>query len=160
MPDNSVALKSFLGKNPLAGVMSTSEQVDQKYPPAPDDDRNAMLKYCLELAPNIPSGEAWQGDCLFVEESKHEENINGVDYITFKPNTLVYAFSEKNPGYEEIKNADFGICFHTIYSATGEGRNQSFNVDVSRINAPSNFYLLSPALKYDKSSFNLKSIYG
>ena len=156
LPDNSVSLKSFLGKNTI--VMSTPEDVDKKYPAAEGDDRNAMLKYCLQLAPSIPSGEAWQGDCLFVRESKKEENINGVDYITFKPNTLVYAFSEKNPGYENVKNADFGICFHTIYR--GEDKSQTFNVDVSRINAPSNFYLLSPALKYDKSSFNLQLIYS
>ena len=112
-----------------------------------------MLKYGLELAHYIPSGECWQGDCLFTKDSKRTEEILGKEYITFQPNKIIYAFSEDNPGYEEVKNADFGIAFHTIYS--GQDKKQSFKVDVSRLNVPSSIYVMSPALTVNKKSFNL-----
>ena len=117
-----------------------------------------MLRYGLEIAKHIPPGEAWQGDCLFTKDSKKEEEINGVDYITFQPNKIIYAFSEDNPGYEQVKNADFGIAFHTIYK--GEDKNQSFKVDASVLNVPNNIYIMSPALNKpsDTKIFNLDRV--
>ena len=93
---------------------------------------------------------------MFTKDSKREENILGKDYITFQPNKIIYAFSEENPGYEQVKNADFGICFHTIYR--GPEKKQSFKVDASKLNVPDNIYIMSPALKYDKNKFNVSSI--
>ena len=136
-PDNSIALKGFISGPQNA--ISSPEQVDQKYPDEDRADMREMLKYGLELAKYIPEGEAWQGDCLFTKGSKREEEILGKDYITFQPNKIIYAFSEDNPGYEQVKNADFGIAFHTIYS--GEDKHQSFNVDASQLNVPDNIYI-------------------
>ena len=65
-PDNSIALKSFLSGPQTA--MSTPEQIDEKYGDRPT--MSQMLKYALELAPHIPAGECWQGDCLFTKDSK------------------------------------------------------------------------------------------
>lgn len=151
-PDNSVALKGFT--NGPQTAISTPEQVDQKYGDRPT--MSQMLKYGLELAPHIPAGECWQGDCLFTSNSKKEEEIFGKDYITFQPNKIIYAFAEDQPGYEQVKNADFGICFHTIYRGTQ--KQQSFRVDPKRLDAPSNFYIMSPAIKANKKSFDLKGI--
>lgn len=64
-----------------------------------------------------------------------------------------------------MKNADFGIAFHTIYKAGGNGEKvQSFNVDPKRIDAPDNFYIMSPAIsasnnKDDYNVDNLESTY-
>lgn len=143
LPNNSVSLKSFVKDTAADNCISSPEQVDQKYGDRPTMAQ--MLKYGLELAKSIPAGECWQGDCLFTKDSKREEEINGKDYITFQPNKIIYAFSEGQPGYEQVKNADFGICFHTIYS--GENKAQTFKVDPTRLkNVPSNFYIMSPAL--------------
>lgn len=153
-PDNSVALKGFLSGPQNA--ISTPEQVDAKYGDRPG--MSQMLKYGLQIAKEIPSGEAWQGDCLFVKDTKREEEINGKDYITFQPNKIIYAFSEDNPGYEKVKNADFGIAFHTIY--TGEDKHQSFKVDPSKLNVPDNIYIMSPTLNRPKDVkvFNLDGV--
>jgi len=152
-PDNGIALKGFV--NGPQNVMTSKEEIDQKY-----GDRatmKQMLYYGLELAKCIPDGECWQGDCLFTSDSKKEENILGKDYITFQPNKIIYAFSEDQPGYEEVKNAVFGICFHTIYS--GENKSQTFKCNPTRLkNVPSNFYIMSPALNVNKESFNVDQI--
>ena len=137
-PDNSIALKSFV--NGPSTSMSSDEEIDRKYSDRPD--MAEKLKQCLKLSKYIPTGEAWQGDCLFTQNDLKEETINDVTYVTFHPNKIVYAFSEDNPGYNKIKNADFGIAFHTIYTINDGKISQSFDVDNSKIQAPDNFYLL------------------
>lgn len=137
-PNNSIALKSFV--NGPKTALSTNEQIDERYGDRPDMARK--LKWCLELSKYIPNGEAWQGDCLFTKNDLKEEEINNIKYLTFHPNKIVYAFSEDNPGYNKVKNADLGIAFHTIYTINNGNISQSFDVDNLKINAPSNFYLL------------------
>lgn len=154
-PNDSICLKSFINGPEKAKVISSEEELRSgRYADSPK--MLEMLSYCLELAKHIPSGEAWQGDCLFTKDTKQEREINGKNYITFLPNTIIYAFSEDNPGYENIKNADFGIAFHTIYSGSADNLSQSFRVDASRLNLPNNIYVLSPVLN---SSTN-KEDYG
>ena len=138
-------------------VISTLEDIESKYNDRPGMSK--MLEYCLELSRYIPSGEAWQGDCLFISNTKKEREINGTDYITFQPNKIIYAFSENNPGYEDVKNAEFGIAFHTIYTGDVENKSQNFNVKAEDLNVPSKFYILSPALSItNKQEFNLDEI--
>ena len=147
-PDNSIALKGFTSGPNTA--MSSEEQIDQKYGDRPD--MAAKLKLGLELARYIPKGECWQGDCLFSHDDIREEEINGQFYLTFQPNKIVYAFKEPDPNYEAVRDADFGIAFHTIYRSAGNGeKSQSFDIDPTRIHAPSNFYIMSPAINASKS---------
>lgn len=154
-PDNSIALKSFIGSAKTA--ISSIEDIDAKYGDRPE--MAEKLKYCLQLASYIPEGEAWQGDCLFTQMDLREQNIKGINYLTFHPNKIVYAFSEDNPGYEQVKDAEFGIAFHTIYKDAGNGaKNQSFRVDASRLNAPSQFYIMSPALDTSKLTFDMEKL--
>lgn len=150
-PDNSICLKSFVAN--ANNVLSSEEDIMKKY-----GDRPSMaekLVACLELAKLIPAGEAWQGDCLFSSDDKDIEEIRGKEYITFQPNKIVYAFSEENPGYENVKNADFGIAFHTVYKDDGNGgKSQSFRPAIESINWPEWVYVMSPALSLDNNSFN------
>ena len=142
-----------MGKNPH--VLSSVEDIQREKPYVAD-----KLIPCLELAKYIPAGQAWQGDCLFSKEDLKERKINGKKYLTFLPNTLIYAFGEDNPNYERVKNADFGIAFHTIYTGEVGNLSQSFKVKASDINAPDRFYILSPALsrELDKKDFDTKAI--
>lgn len=155
-PDNSICLKSFIGgaKNAISSV----EEVEEKYGDRPV--MSTMLRYCLEIAPHIPANEAWQGDCLFTSNSKKEREINGTNYLTFQPNKIIYAFSEDNPGYEQVKNADFGIAFHTIYKPGEDGeKEQSFDIDPSILNVPNNIYIMSPSLgDVNKDNFNMSEL--
>ena len=155
-PDNSIALKGFV--NGPQTAMSSEEEIDKKYGDRPD--MADKLKQGLKLAKYIPSGEAWQGDCLFTQSTLEEREINGKNYLTFQPNKIIYAFSEDNPGYNRVKSADFGIAFHTIYRVNNGKLSQSFRVNTERLNAPNNFYLLSPAINQNlnKDSFDLSHI--
>ena len=69
----------------------------------------------LEVEPNI----VYQGDVLFTGPDKRRETIDGVDYITFTPNTLTYAIqvSYDSPVYRNVKDAVFGIVVHTKYNS-------------------------------------------
>ena len=151
-PDNSISLKSFItGSNDNS--MSSDEDIETKY--SGRQDMIDKLKWCLKLAKCIPSGEAWQGDCLYT--SLKEQNINGTDYLVFHPNKIVYAVSEHNKSYEQIKNSKFGICMHTIY--TGLSKSQSFNVDLSRLhNVPDDIYVMSPAIDIKQATFDTAAI--
>ena len=151
-PDNSISLKSFISSS-NDNSMSSDTDIDEKYSGRPD--MADKLKWCLKLSKCIPSGEAWQGDCLYT--SLKEQTINGIDYLTFHPNKIVYAINEHNKSYEQIKNSKFGICMHTIY--TGANKNQSFNVDVSRLhNVPNDIYVMSPVIDIKQATFDTSEI--
>lgn len=150
-PDNSICLKSFV--NNANNCLSSEEDIMRKYGDRPE--MAEKLKYCLELSHYIPKGEAWQGDCLFTKLDLIEQEINGIKYLTFHPNKIVYAFSEDNIGYEKVKNAEFGIAFHTIYKDAGNGsKSQSFKVDLTRLDVPSKFYLMSPNVNTSSATFD------
>ena len=154
-PDNSICLKSFVAN--ANNVISTEDEIMSKY-----GDRPSMaekLVYCLQLAKLIPEGEAWQGDCLFSTDDKKVEEIRGKEYITFQPNKIVYAFSEDNPGYEDVKNAEFGIAFHTVYKDDGHGgKTQSFRPETDKVLWPNWAYIMSPALNVNKDKFDIDRI--
>lgn len=154
-PDNSICLKSFVAN--ANNVISTEDEIMSKY-----GDRPSMaekLVYCLQLAKLIPEGEAWQGDCLFSTDDKKVEEIRGKEYITFQPNKIVYAFSEDNPGYEDVKRAEFGIAFHTVYKDDGNGgKTQSFRPETDKVPWPSWAYIMSPALNVNKDKFDIERI--
>ena len=157
-PDNSICLKSFVAN--ANNVLSSEEEIEERY-----GDRAEMaekLKFGLELAKYIPEGECWQGDCLFTQRDLKEQEIDGTKYLTFQPNKIVYAFSEENEGYEKVRDAAFGIAFHTIYKAGKDGgKTQSFRVDPERLKGiPDYFYIMSPAINSAKSNsnFDIKAI--
>jgi len=154
-PDNSICLKSFVTS--ANNCISTFDEIDKRYGDRPE--MAEKLRYALRIAKAIPEGEAWQGDCLFTRQDLKEKEIEGVKYLTFHPNKIIYAFSEENPDYERVKDAEFGICFHTIYIDAGGGKkNQSFNVDASRIKVPEYIYILSPAVDVDEGKFEIEEI--
>jgi len=156
-PDNSICLKSFLTSN--KNCLSSYEDIESKYGDRPD--MVSKLRYCLDIARYIPSGEAWQGDCLYTKSTLKEIEIEGQEYLTFQPNKIIYAFTEENPDFEMIKDSDFGICFHTRYTGDLENKTQSFNIDVSELGGvPDNIYIMSPKLdvKKNSKSYNVEKI--
>ena len=159
-PDDSICLKSFLSKSGgINNCLSSAEDIQAKYGDKPDMAQKLM--YSLMLAKFIPEGQAWQGDCLYTHDELEEVEIDGIKYLTFKPNTIVYAVSEDNPSYDTIKNSDFGICFHTIYTGNIEHKSQSFNVNALKLSdVPNNIYIMSPALTIPKEAekYNLDKI--
>jgi len=87
-----------------------------------------------ELSPLGITG-VMQGDVMFTPTIKKNQTIDGKDYITFKPNTIVYAIPVDDPLAEKIGPAKLGVVFHTKYTGSGavNQMSASFNVDVSNI---------------------------
>ena len=143
-PDNSICLKSFV--NGAANCLSSIDDIMEKYGDRPE--MSEKLICALSLAKYIPAGEAWQGDCMFTHSTISYQEIEGIDYVTFQPNKIVYCIPLYSDSINQITEAEFGIAFHTIYRNAGNGqKRQYFDVDVTKLQAPDQFYLMSVNLQ-------------
>lgn len=56
-----------------------------------------------------------QGDIMFTKGDLNAESIDGEKYITFQPNTIVYAVPAKSDLAKQITKANLGVVWHTTY---------------------------------------------
>lgn len=106
-----VAKKGVFNKDPK--VYKTAAEVDADA----SGDLAAKLKIALaEFSKlGIKSG-VYQGDLMFTKADLKSETIDGVEYITFHPNTIVYAVPAKSDLAKKIKAAKIGVVWHTTYT--------------------------------------------
>ena len=92
-----------------------------------------------------------QGDMMFTQNDLESTEVDGIQYITFQPNTIVYAVPSRSALAQKIQKAKIGIVFHTTYTGTSlEEMGASFGADVSGLgNSDSIWY--SSAEYEDKS---------
>ena len=105
-----VAKKGVFNKNPK--VYKTASEIDADT----SGDLAAKLKVALvELKKlGIKSG-VYQGDLMFTDDLKRE-TIDGEEYTTFHPNTILYAVPYNTPLAKKIRTAKIGIVWHTTYT--------------------------------------------
>jgi len=71
----------------------------------------------------------YQGDIMFTKKDLKKQTIDGRKYVTFHPNTIVYAVPVE--AAKDIMRAKIGVVWHTYYSgATFEKMNASFGVTI------------------------------
>ena len=106
-----VAKKGIFNKNPK--LYKSREDIDADL----SGELNSTFKILLDELKKlgIKTG-IYQGDLLFVDGDKKIDTIDGVEYITFHPNTIVYAIPVKSSLAKRINSARVGIAFHTTYS--------------------------------------------
>lgn len=63
----------------------------------------------------IKSG-VYQGDLMFVSETLKKVTIDGEEYLTFHPNTIVYAVPYASALARRIREAKIGVVWHTTYT--------------------------------------------
>lgn len=63
----------------------------------------------------ITSG-IYQGDLMFTKGDTKKEIIDGETYLTFQPNTIVYAVPFKSELASNIRKAEIGVVWHTTYT--------------------------------------------
>ena len=74
-----------------------------------------------------------QGDIMFTNDLS-TESIDGESYITFQPNTIVYAVPKNSELGKTISKAKLGVVFHTTYTGKDfESMKASFGVDLSKL---------------------------
>ena len=122
---------------------TTNEEVDEAYNDAdhPESFRD-MLKWCISLSKQIPEGEAYQGDCLFTNDTLTNETIGGKNYLCFQPNKVVYGVLEGTEDWKMVGCASFGIALHTKYTGSIDHLEQSFNFKLDWFDGNENYYLM------------------
>jgi hypothetical protein len=74
-----------------------------------------------------------QGDIMFTNDLK-SESIDGTAYITFQPNTIVYAVPKDSKLGKTISKAKLGVVWHTTYTGKDfESMKAKFGVDLSKL---------------------------
>lgn len=109
----------------------SEEMIDYYYGGGPAE----VLKVVFRELRDLPFQDVLQGDVMFTPAIKKTTTIEGVKYITFKPNTIMYAVPATDPLGEKIAQSHLGIVFHTKYTgkkAVNE-MSASFGVDVSKL---------------------------
>lgn len=133
-PDNGkffVGSKSIFNKD--AKLNYTPQDIDDNHGHAPG--LVSKLKVALRYLPKLGIKGILQGDMMFAKDDIIERNIDGVDYITFQPNTIVYAVPSDSKLASAMTSAQLGIVFHTSYSgATMDDMKASFNIDIKNLN--------------------------
>ena len=130
-PENSkffVGSKSIFNKTPK--INYTPQDIDDNHPPG----LASKLKVALEHLPKLGIKGVLQGDMMFAKEDLAIKTIEGERYVTFHPNTIVYAVPLGSDLGKEILNSKMGIVFHTEYTGTKlEDMKSSFNININRL---------------------------
>ena len=95
-------------------------------------DLNAKLKLALEEFPKLGITGVIQGDFLYSREDISEVDIDGASYITFHPNTIVYAIPKGSNLAKEILASRIGVVWHTRYRGeTFETMSATFGEEIA-----------------------------
>jgi hypothetical protein len=131
-PENGkffVGTKSVFAKN--AKLNYTDKDIDENHP---SEGLANKLKLALAFLPKLDIKGVLQGDMMFSKGDIKTDTIEGEEYITFQPNTIVYAVPVKSKLAQTMLAAQIGIVFHTSYSGkTLETMKASYNIDVGRL---------------------------
>jgi hypothetical protein len=132
-----VAKKSLFNKTPL---FYTSEQEINDASELSGQLKEKFLtsfKYLSKLSWNT----IMQGDLMYTNDKKMTK-IDGKSFITFQPNTIMYAVDINSKLGKTIASSKMGIVFHTTYSgSTIEDLGASFGANTSSLGSSSDVWV-------------------
>jgi len=128
-PENGkffVGTKGVFNVNPKLNY--TDEDIDKNHP---TEGLNQKLKVALRYLPKLGIKGVLQGDMMFTKGDIKKQVISGESYITFQPNTIVYAVPSEIKLARSMLDAQIGVVFHTSYTGKKmQDMKASFNVDL------------------------------
>jgi hypothetical protein len=128
-----VAKKGIFNKNPK--VYKTDAEIEADT----SGDLADKLKAALKHLPELGIKGVIQGDFLFGPGDLQKKTIDGQQYLTFHPNTIVYAVPYEQS--KAIRSAKIGIVWHTTYTGKDfESMKASYGVDVSKFKSSTNVW--------------------
>ena len=146
-----VAKKGIFNKNPK--VYKTSQEVDADT----SGDLASKLKIALQELPKLGIKSVIQGDFLYGPGDLGKETIKGTEYITFHPNTIVYAIPSDSELAKVLTKSKIGIVWHTEYTGdTFETMKASYNYDASGLKKTSSVFSTDANLK-DMTNFTMSA---
>jgi hypothetical protein len=154
-----VAKKGIFNKNPK--IYKSASDVDADT----SGDLADKLKDALRYLPSIGIKGVIQGDFLFSKSDVAKTKIKGNSYVTFHPNTIIYAIPDGTSAAKEVKKAKLGIVWHTTYEGkTFETMRASYGVDVSKLKKVSNVWsqdaMLRDLTRYTMSAKDTELVDG
>tara|TARA_Y100000389_G_scaffold180516_1_gene195385 strand:- start:2571 stop:3821 length:1251 start_codon:yes stop_codon:yes gene_type:complete len=132
-----VAKKSVFNATPK--LYKTAKEID-------DDGLsgalNTKFKVALEEFSKLGIKGVLQGDLMFTSEDKSSEKIDGKSFITFQPNTIVYAVDPTSDIGKQINTAKIGIVWHTTYTGDAlQDMKASFGANIKGLSKPSSVWM-------------------
>lgn len=125
-----VGSKGVFNKTPK--INYTESDIDKNHSKAPG--LASKLKIALKHLKKLGITGILQGDLMFTDSDLQEVSIDGEQYITFQPNTIIYAVPVKSDLAQEILAAKMGIVFHTVYTGSNiQDLKASFNPRVETL---------------------------
>ena len=150
-PENGqffVGTKGVFNKN--AKINYSHDDIDRNHP---SSGLNQKLKVALTELSKLGIKDVIQGDMMFTQDDLNKETIDGKQYITFQPNTIVYAVPMESAS--QILKSSMGIVFHTTYSGkTMEDMSASFNVNLRGLNKNSGVWFSDAEYKDTSGTIN------
>ena len=138
-PENGkffVGTKGVFAQN--AKLNYTPADIDKNHP---GEGLNAKLKIALRYLPELGISGVLQGDMMFTQADLKSEEIEGKSYITFQPNTIVYAIPADSDLAQSVSSARMGIIWHTTYSGdTMADMKASFGADIGGLKKSRNVW--------------------
>lgn len=127
-----VAKKGIFNKNPK--VYKTPEEIMADT----SGDLSKKLTKALELLPSLGIKGVIQGDFLFSKSDLLMQHIDGLKYLSFHPNTIVYAVPSKSALAYQIAKSEIGIVWHTRYKGSSfENMSAEFGKNIAKTLKPS-----------------------
>ena len=133
--DFFVAKKSVFNVNPK--LYKTAQEIDDDL----SGNLNSKFKVALAEFSKLGIKGVLQGDLMWTDDTETTK-IDGVSYITFQPNTVVYAVPADSEIGKNIKASKIGIVWHTTYTGkTLQGMKASFGADIKGLKKPSSVWM-------------------
>lgn len=131
-----VAKKSVFNINPK--LYKTNAEIDADVSGA----LNNKFKVALSEFSKLGIKGVIQGDLMYTKDDLENETIDGTKYITFQPNTIVYAIPVDSDLGRTISKTKIGVVWHTTYTGSSlEGMKASFGVNISSLNKTNSVWM-------------------
>ena len=138
-PENGkffVGTKGVFAQN--AKLNYTNSDIDANHPA---EGLNKKLKIALQYLPELNIKGVIQGDMMFSSGDLKGQEIDGQKYVTFQPNTIVYAVPLDSTLSKQILSAKMGIVWHTTYTGKKlSDMKASFGVNIGALTQTKNVW--------------------
>ena len=147
-----VAKKSVFNINPK--LYKTNAEIDADLSGA----LNSKFKIALAEFPKLGIKNVLQGDLMYTDDIE-EKTIEGTKYLTFQPNTIVYAVPVDSELGRVMKKSKIGVVWHTTYEGKElQDMKAKFGADTSKLRKTSSVGLDDATYKdvSGRATFNEK----
>ena len=147
--------KFFVAKKGIFNATPKVYKTDADVDADTSGDLSTKLKAALKYLPELGIKGVVQGDFLFDSSDVKTKKIKGKPYVTFHPNTIVYAIPSGTDAAKKVKAAKIGIVWHTTYTGKSfETMKASYGVDTSKFRNSKNVWSQDAMLR-DMTQFTM-----